>query len=307
MSERLFYSKILLAKLQERRGVALSLTESIEPVLQTAWTTARAQWPDVKLSVEEFISYLAERLADNDTEESLISKINLTDLYLACACWRLDELAISVCERDFFKSIDHRLQRLKLDVDQINEVKQRLRQKLFFPLSGRQPKICEYAGRGSLANFIQVVAIREAISFLRRQKNTLPMEEDMLGRGPNIEPNPELEYMKQHYQAEFKLAFREAIATLSPRQRNLLRQHVLDDLNIDELGALYGVHRVTAARWLTKAREQLSRSLKQILIEQLQIAPSQLGSIFNLVRSELNLSLKQFFFEEPHSQRSRLK
>jgi transposase len=38
-----------------------------------------------------------------------------------------------------------------------------------------------------------------------------------------------------------------------------LRYHHVDGLNIDEIGAIYRVHRVTAFRWLEKAKEQLVR------------------------------------------------
>lgn len=62
--------------------------------------------------------------------------------------------------------------------------------------------------------------------------------------------DPELSHLKATFAAEFKFALTLAIDELSVRDRNLLRQSVLDGLTIDQLGKLYRVHRATAARWV---------------------------------------------------------
>jgi hypothetical protein len=50
------------------------------------------------------------------------------------------------------------------------------------------------------------------------------------------------------------------------RARNLLRQHVLDGLTIDELARLYRAHRATCARWLADARSELALHTRRHLV-----------------------------------------
>jgi hypothetical protein len=58
--------------------------------------------------------------------------------------------------------------------------------------------------------------------------------------------DPEL-HLHRTYEVEFKQAFVDAISALTPEERNLLHYHYVQRLNIDHLGAVFGVHHVTAA------------------------------------------------------------
>ena len=71
----------------------------------------------------------------------------------------------------------------------------------------------------------------------------------------NPADDPEVEYMKRTYANEFKASFADALKQLGPREQTLLRYHHVDGLNIDEIGAIYRVHRVTAFRWIEKAKD----------------------------------------------------
>ena len=42
-------------------------------------------------------------------------------------------------------------------------------------------------------------------------------------------------------------------------------QHLLDGLGIDQLASLHKIHRATAARWLTRVREELARRTRALL------------------------------------------
>ncbi|MFC1610733.1 transcriptional regulator, partial [Myxococcota bacterium] len=80
-------------------------------------------------------------------------------------------------------------------------------------------------------------------------------------------------------------------ASLSAKDRNLLRQSLLDGLSIDQLGAIYRVHRATAARWLAGARERVLKETLSALRQRLKIDEAEFKSLINLVRSQLDLSL----------------
>jgi RNA polymerase sigma-70 factor (ECF subfamily) len=83
------------------------------------------------------------------------------------------------------------------------------------------------------------------------------------------------------------------LGRLSDRQRTILRQQLLDGLSIDEIGALYRIHRATAARWLEQARQQVLENTRALLLERLQVRPQELDSIIRLIRSRLEVSLRQ--------------
>ena len=68
---------------------------------------------------------------------------------------------------------------------------------------------------------------------------------------------------------------------------------MLDGWSIDQIGSLYGVHRATAARWLTNAREELGARIRAGLAERLEIGESQVDSIVALVTSRIELSLER--------------
>src|SRR5262249_43055522 len=82
----------------------------------------------------------------------------------------------------------------------------------------------------------------------------VPVEDEILAALPAEGSDPEIEHFKRLYAAEFRAALSEAIAGLASRERNLLRHGFADALSIDQIGALYGVHRSTAARWIHAAR-----------------------------------------------------
>jgi RNA polymerase sigma-70 factor (ECF subfamily) len=108
-------------------------------------------------------------------------------------------------------------------------------------------------------------------------------------RQPSVDPR--LDDLRRRYRGDFAAAFRAALAALPVRERNLLRQHHMDGLTIDQLAGLYRVHRATAARWVARARTTLSGETRRRLMERLGVATQDADSIIRLVRSQLDLSL----------------
>ena len=97
--------------------------------------------------------------------------------------------------------------------------------------------------------------------------------------------------MKRTYSEQFKQAFGDSLQKLGPREQTLLRYHHVDGLNIDEIGAIYRVHRVTAFRWLEKAKEQLVKTTLETLRARLKLPAGELDSVLRMIRSQIHLSL----------------
>src|SRR5580693_8964295 len=163
------------------------------------------------------------------------------------------------------REVDIALARMRIGAPRASDIKQLVRQRLFVgggtsgaPTSAG--KISEYGGRGDLRRWVRSVAVRTCLNDLRKGKREILVDDDQLiAQHAIAADDPEVEYMKRTYASEFHAAFAEALRKLEARDQTLLRYHHVDGLNIDEIGAIYRVHRVTAFRWLEKAKEHLVR------------------------------------------------
>ncbi len=219
------------------------------------------------------------------------------DLELARRCARGDVDAIASVEARYFVALDRLLARFEGGHALADEVKQRLRQKLFVG-DGVPPKIASYTGQGDLGRWIRVAATREAISLLRRESKEVPVEEVALAQALAGGVDPELAYLKDLYAAEFKAAFEQSIAALGPKERTVLKYHVLDGRNIDQIGAVYGVHRATVARWIAGVRDTLLVRTREILMDKIEVDRAEFDSIMRLIQSQLDVSLSRLLRTE---------
>jgi len=216
-------------------------------------------------------------------------ELHHADLAWASALASGDRAALARYERELVPMIEAQLRRRGLTDDAIAELQQTLRARLFVG-DGDGPAIARYEGRGALRSWLLVGALREAVRIRQRAAREPALDDDALialadrGDAAHIAPD------KERYRAAFRTAFRAALATLAPRDRVLLRMHVLDDLTIDEIGALHGVHRATAARWIERARELVARAVRRDLMTQLGSDPFEIDEVLRWVQSRIELS-----------------
>jgi RNA polymerase sigma-70 factor (ECF subfamily) len=97
--------------------------------------------------------------------------------------------------------------------------------------------------------------------------------------------------MKELYRRTFRQAFAAALASLDAREKNLLRQHVVDGLTVDEIGPLYGVHRATAARWVQRAKGRLLEETRKQFMARARISARECESVLRMVRSRIDVTL----------------
>jgi RNA polymerase sigma-70 factor (ECF subfamily) len=176
----------------------------------------------------------------------------------------------------------------------VDEALQRLRTSLLVG-DNAQPRLAMYAGRGPLRAWVGVVAARTALMMRRAQpRDILVDDDDWTETLTTISTsNPELELLKRQYAAAFARAFRDAVAGLEPRQRAALRMSYVDGLSIDEIGEIYGVHRATTARWISRACDVLFDTTRALLAERLELSQTELDRMTSLVRSQLDVTVSQ--------------
>ncbi len=264
----------------------------LEDALRGALRSARLAWPDIDVPADAFVASLASRLPPAQRSPAALRALHAADLYLVCACDRLDPRALAAFETHYFSEVDRALARMKLSPLAVDDVKGKLREKLFFPANGERTPLASYSGRGALGAWLRLVAVRAALKAMRAASKDAPEgldELDLALRGVD----PELTYLKTTFAAEFKTALAESIDALSVRDRNLLRQHALDGLTIDQLGALYRVHRATAARWVADVRARLLKEVQRRLMTRLRLDQDELDSVMRLARSQLDVSVQR--------------
>src|SRR5690606_25375420 len=195
-------------------------------------------------------------------------------------------------ETSVLAGVERRMRRLASGAAESEDLMQRLRQKLLVGDDTVDPRIVSYGGRGDLASWVKVVAVREGL-MARRGGRRVAAEDDTQLEAAAGQNDPELDFMRGRYQHEFREAFAEALQQLEPGERNLLRYHLIDRLSIDRIAAIEGVHRATAARRLGRVRETLHGATRTHLMRRLSVEASELESILRMVRSRLEVSVRR--------------
>jgi RNA polymerase sigma-70 factor (ECF subfamily) len=289
-----------VALLASRLGVSTWVaSQSLEKDLQNRLSEASLRW-GVVLSPHKVIPYLAERLDfkhgtpdDLNDVTNALDQLEVSDLYLCCGLAMGNERALKSFEQTFGAEIERAVCRID-SKDLADEVRQIMREKLFVGKEGSPPAVERYLGRGPLGRWLWVMATREALMWRRRYHRESPLLDghfnDCL---EGALKDTELEYLKREYHQEFRRAFEEAMGVLPNKDRNLLHYHFVRRLTIDQIGAIYRVHRTTAFRWLERSREELLSATKERLGTRLKISPVEVDSILRLVQSRLEVSVER--------------
>jgi RNA polymerase sigma-70 factor (ECF subfamily) len=272
-------------------GAASVEPAAFERLLREAVGAARAAWPSVDVPPEIFVPYLAQRLAS--LSPSGLEEIRVADLYLACACALGESAAIAAFEATFLKNIASSLPKPRRGASIDGDVTQAIREKLLVRRGGAPPKIADYAGRGDLAGWVRVVAVRTALNMMRGQKREVGLDDEAILASKANAGDAEVAHLKRRYRVDFAEAFHAALGTLEPRDRNVLRQHYVDGLTMEQIGTLYKVHRITVVRWVDRARTTLARETKRTLAGKLGVERGELESIMRLIQSQLDVSLRK--------------
>jgi RNA polymerase sigma-70 factor (ECF subfamily) len=294
---------LLLAHLGPPMRDAVAAIPGLEGILAEQLEAGEEAWPQHAQPPERFLRYLADtalsrKLDDPDpiTVAGMLAATHAADLYLACACASGDSRAIATFTERHADQIDAALRSAGATPAVVDETVQRLLELLFVAAPGGRRGIETYSGRGQLRAWVRSVAVRTGRRLMGADRAAV--DPGVLELLP-ARDDPELEHLQERYGAELREAFHAALVALTPRQRNVLRQHHLDGLSIDQLAVLYRVHRATAARWAASARQALLDGTRDRLADRLALAPDDLDSIIRLVRSQLDVSLRRHLSDDP--------
>ncbi len=250
---------------------------------------AHAAWPAITGDEQAFVEQLRGRLAP-EAGPAEARSLHAADLWLATACAAGEPAALAAFDEHFLSPLPGVLRSTGLSPDQLDDVIQELRARLL--VGDGRPRILDYAGRADLRLWVRTAAVRASIDVIR-QRRDLPIEDEELAAMPALLDDPELAHLKDRYRDELRGAVGEAITQLPARDRLLLKYTYVDGLTVDKVGAIYGVHKATAARWIGAARDALASATHRLLVARLGVTTSELRSIARLVESQLELSLRR--------------
>jgi RNA polymerase sigma-70 factor len=265
----------------------------LEAELRGAWERGRRRWPAVELDAADFIVYVAKRAPPSATRHADLDALAMEDLYLACACVARRDGALAAFEEALMSQVPGFLAHLRLDAALVEEVGQRVREHLFVAASGQPPRLAEYGGKGSLAAFLRVVAVRQALNARRGKGQARHESDEALARLASPDESPEVAYLRERYAPEFKRALRSALAELTPEAHNLLHLYFVGGVNMAQLAQMFRVNRTTIGRWLQEARDDVNKRARRWLREQLRLSETQLESLYQALASQIDLSLAE--------------
>jgi RNA polymerase sigma-70 factor (ECF subfamily) len=268
----------------------LSVATELSALLQ--WSElARARYSDVTVDLQQLARHL-ERLAISGTEHP-----HAADLVLACACAAGDAAAIAAFDRELMPVAASAARKIDAATAFVDEVVQLTRERLLIAADGNEPRIATYSGDGPLKAWVRVAAMRVAMNELRTRKRDLLVDDEAFFDAMPVGTGEHQRAARQHYVHACSDALRDAFATLTPRERNLLRMHHIHGLTVDELAPTLGVHRATVARWIAAARERLLDETRAGLQAKLNIATDTADSILRELAGRIEISVTRLLAE----------
>ncbi|HEY8144261.1 MAG TPA: sigma-70 family RNA polymerase sigma factor [Kofleriaceae bacterium] len=253
---------------------------------------ARQRWPEVSVDPAD----IAGHLAGLGVATAPLSE-HAADLVLAFACARGDSAAVAVFDREMTQVMRSAARRIDDSADFGDEVAQAARERLLVARDDGPPRIAEYGGQGALAAWVRVAAMRIAMNLLRERRRNVLVDDEAFFDAAVEGGEDERAAARARYGEACAESLRAAFATLTARERNLLRMHHLHGLTVDELAPSFGVHRATVARWLAAARERLLTETRAGLRERLGVGDATVDSILRELRGRVDVTVTRLLID----------
>ena len=233
---------------------------TIEALVTKAIEEITKRWPDCDPAK---LRQLTEVPAQA-TEEFLLSR----------ACLAGSAIALATFESKVIVPVVAQLHRSAKDKTVLDEAIQQARIRLLV-----DGKLAGYRGRGALAGFVKVTISRLMIDFQRAQQReawaSIEPWEPLLA----TKSDPELATLRKTFGGALADALGVAWSKLTPDDRLILGMQLKEDLGVQHIAKLYGIHRTSAARRLVAARSRLLKHCRTTLHESLGATELTIDSI----------------------------
>lgn len=274
---------------------AATNADALDQPLDDLIGRAHAVWPATWLSDERFVAHVAARLpSEGDLLQSLRA-VRASDMFLAAACTAGHREAIGSFVETYFAEVERASKRFTSLPIAAEDVGQRLYLRLFAPDEGEPARIGQYKGHGDLRSWVRAAAVRLMLNATGRETKDRPVSDELLGSLLPEVDDVELLHLKRSFHDDLRSSLAEAAERLTYREKNVLRYALVEGLSIDQVGAVYGVHRATAARWLEQARASLTSYVRESLKRLLEVSDDELESMVRVALSKVDVTLARVF------------
>jgi len=263
---------------------------ALEAALGEAVAAARQAHPAVAMDEAGFREHLARHVGARALQPGWMQSVRVGDLFLAFAALGGDKAALSILEERVLRPAAASARRVGKGGDFVDEVHQRLRERLLLPQGNRPPRLAEYAGAGALLAWATVAAVRVGLDLHRAAPDHGGDEEELEAiRGPDRDPEHSL--IGRAGASALSRAFREAARTLTDEERVLLRYHFVDGLNFEQIAPIFQTHRSTVSRRIAASRKKLLEETRRLLRERFKVRTSEVSSLIREAKSRLDVSI----------------
>ncbi len=274
-----------------RSASALRARPGIDEHLGLLLANALQARPSLSVDAEAFVAHWATQLSRSKTPEAELDRLHLADLYLAFACGHGHPEALRLFQAEFVPIASSTVRGVDASPAFVEEVTQQLLERILVATPA-EPRILEYAGRGSLEHWLRAAALRLALNArrgARRAPDQLASDSQLEVAAPTADL--QLDILLARYGPDFGAALKEAMGALSAQERSLLKLHFIDGLSFNQIGAVYQVNKSTISRRLSHAREKLLATTRALLERRFHLGAPELESLLRLLGPELALSL----------------
>jgi RNA polymerase sigma-70 factor (ECF subfamily) len=270
----------------------MSYRAGVDPIAELC-ARARAAHPDLALDDGVLAASITRHIGDGDPA-AFCAGCRIDELAMADLAAAGDSAAIAKLERQCATTLAAVTRRFAIPGHGADDLLQTLRTKLYVPPAA----LALYNGQGSLDSWLRVIATRLFIDLTRRKDRAreLPADGELeLVAASDLS----LDAVKAEYRDAVAAALVDAVRALEPGDRHLLRQHLVSNLTIDQLGTVLGIHRATAARRLSRARDDLAAKTRELLGARLRLDERELSDMLGLVMSNLDISIGKLLASRP--------
>jgi RNA polymerase sigma-70 factor, ECF subfamily len=183
------------------------------------------------------------------------------------------------------------LRRIDPDPSLVDEVGQATFVGLLVGRNGKPPGLAQFEGRTSLERWVGISAQRLAMNAHRAEQARQRFLDRLANEPASEDTGPEGALLRKRYKASLEAALKAALKELTPRERTILRIHLVGRVSTTKIAKMYATTQATVSRWLASARRTIWSSVRKRLQKELRLPPADLESLLLGLASRLDLSL----------------
>lgn len=224
-----------------------------------------------------------------------LSELHTNDLYLTIACAQKSDAAW----QQFYALYRNHIYELAKyecsNLDAALELANNLLSDLYFSDRSSRPRIGSYEGQSSLARWLRVVISHRAINESERKGNSFESLDDL----PDIPDEKIPGFLESSIQANIYRpmildSFRGVTKRLGPREQYILLMRYEEELQVNEVARLLGVHSSSVTRQLQRIQEKMKREMIAILADRYHLSTEAINECLQDMQENPEYSILEF-------------